>query len=311
MFMFIRSLVAIKRMLLLTAAAFLSMFLMAGCGSKPAGPPAPAGGGENEITIATSFYPMYIMTLNIAKDIPGVNIVNMTRPVTGCLHDYQLTTEDLKNLEKASILVINGAGMESFMEKLLIQLPEIKVIEASRGIPLIKSEVGEENPHVWVSITHAIQEVKNITEQLIALDPVHADKYYSNSADYVAKLEALRTRMHQELSQINNRDIITFHEAFPYFAEEFGLNIVSVIEREPGSEPSASELADTIKTVKELKVKALFTEPQYPNKAAATIARETDAKVYVLDPAVSGLMEADSYLNIMEENLKTLLEVLN
>ena len=138
----------------------------------------------------------------------------------------------------------------------------------------------------------------------------NAAKYKENTSAYIEKLEAQRTKMHLALDPLKNRDIVTFHEAFPYFAQEFNLIIAGVIEREPGSAPSAQELAETIDQVKSLKVKALFAEPQYPAKSADTIATATGAKVYTLDPVVTGPMEADSYINIMDSNLKTLQEAL-
>ena len=263
------------------------------------------------LTIVTSFYPMHIATINITKDVPGVEVVNMSQPTTGCLHDYQFTPDDLKTLSEAQIFVINGAGMETFMDKVVSQLPALKVVEASRGIPLING-YGEEgaNPHLWVSISNAIQQEKNIGQQLATLDPEHATQYNANTTTYVGKLEELRARMRQTLDGVEKRDIITFHEAFPYFAKEFNLNIAAVIEREPGSEPSAAELADTIAIVKQSGINALFVEPQYPARAAKTIANETGAKVLILDPVVSGPMEADAYLNIMEGNMKTLQEAM-
>lgn len=265
----------------------------------------------HKLTIVTSFYPMYIATINIAKDIPGTAVVNMTKPQTGCLHDYQLTPEDIKTLESAQVFVVNGAGMEVFLSKVVSQLPDLRIVEASKGIELIKG-AGEEgdNPHVWVSITLNIQQVRNISEALCAIDPGNAEKYRSNAGEYIKKLEAEKAKMHEVLDKVENRNIITFHEAFPYFAQEFNLNIAAVIEREPGSEPSAGELADTIKIVKEAKVKALFAEPQYPTKAADTIARETGARVYTLDPGVTGPYDPDAYLSIMDENLKVLGEAL-
>jgi len=246
------------------------------------------------LSIATSFYPMYIATINIAKDVPDVKVFNITQPTTGCLHDYQLRPGDLKIISEAKVLVINGAGMESFIDKVLQQQPNLKIVEASKGIPLIKGNGGEgDNPHVWVSISNAIQQVKNIGQQLAEIDPDHAAQYSLNTTVYVDKLEALRVKMHQSLDGAKKKDIITFHEAFPYFALEFNLNIIAVIEREPGN------------------VKALFAEPQYPGKAADTIARETGAKVFTLDPVVTGLMEPDAYLKTMESNMKVLVEALN
>jgi len=264
-----------------------------------------------KVKIITSFYPMYISTLNITKDIPDVEVVNMTKPQTGCLHDYQITPEDIKTLETAKVFVVNGAGMESFMDEIIKQQSNLKIVEASKGIELIKNESdGEENPHLWVSISNAIKQVRNIAEQLAVIDSKNAEKYKVNADLYISKLEKEKDKMHSILDGMKNRDIITFHEAFPYFAKEFNLNIIGIIEREPGSEPSAGELAATIEKVKTLKVKALFAEPQYSAKAVETIARETGAKVYALDPAVTGEMNADGYINIMDKNLEVLQKAL-
>ena len=266
----------------------------------------------NALSIVTSFYPIYIFTRNIVRDTPGVSVVNMTEPQTGCLHDYQLSPSDMKTLEKAQIFVINGAGMESFLEKVIKQMPKLKIIEASKGLELIKENEDEVNPHVWVGISGAIREVRNIGEQLAGYDPANAANYRANTEEYVKKLERQKEKMHNELKGIKSRDIVTFHEAFPYFAKEFDLNTIAVIEREPGSEPGAGELSDTIKKVREANVKALFAEPQYPAKAAETIARETGAKVYVLDPVVTGpkVADPDAYIKAMDQNLKTLIEAL-
>ncbi|MDS1029368.1 metal ABC transporter substrate-binding protein [Bacillota bacterium LX-D] len=292
-------------------AAVLLVILMVsilttGCGKEN----AQVSSDHPKKTIVTSFYPMYIMALNITEGVSDVEVVNLTKPITGCLHDYQLTPQDVKTLENSKIFIVNGAGMESFLDEVIKQLPNLKIIEASKNIPLIKNQDGSTNPHVWVSISNYIQEVKNIEEQLAVQDPDNQEKYQSNTEKYVQKLEALRSKMHRELKSVAGRDIITFHEAFPYFAREFGLKIGAVIEREPGSEPSAKEIAETIKLVKKKNIQALFAEPQYPDSAAQTIARETQAKVYILDPSVTGDQSADSYLRIMEENLRTLKEAL-
>ena len=266
------------------------------------------GGGEGKgPKIVASFYPMYIMARNVADKVPGVTVSNMTTATTGCLHDYTVTTNDMKKLAGAQIFVANGAGMESFLDKVVAQYPGIKVIQTSDGIPLIKGGGDEgDNPHVWVSISNAIAQVKNLGKALAKYDPAHEQVYEKNAAAYIAKLETLRQKMHRALAPYKGASIITFHEAFPYFAREFGLKIAAVVEREPGSEPSAKELADTIKLIRGHKAKALFSEPQYPSSAADAIARETGLKVYVLDPAVTGPYDNNAYINIMERNLGVL-----
>ena len=246
-----------------SAAKILSLLLLVlsvalvGCGSgtKTADQPADKKAAE-PFRIVTSFYPMYVAAINITDGIDGVEVHNMTKPQTGCLHDYQLMTEDMKTLENADAFIINGAGMEDFMDKVTEQQKKLKVINASRGIELIHDEEGD-NPHVWLSVTDAIQQVRNIADQLKEADPAHADAYEKNAAAYIEKLTALKTEMHAALDNVPHKDIVTFHEAFPYFAKEFNFNIIGVIEREPGTEPTPTELQETIEQVNALPSKAL------------------------------------------------------
>ena len=267
--------------------------------------------GQNQKRILASFYPMYIMALNVAKDVPGVTVTNLTPPLTGCLHDYTLTTQDMKKFVDADIFVANGAGMESFLDKVATQYPRLKIAKLSEGITLIKGAGDEgDNPHVWVSISNEIIQVKNLCKALQMFDPAHTEIYQKNTDEYVSQLESLRQKMHTTLDPYKGKKIVTFHEAFPYFAQEFGLEIAAVVEREPGSEPSAKELAKTIDLVRRSGIKALFAEPQYPALAAEAIARETGTKVYILDPAVTGPQQPDAYIRTMEANLATLQEAL-
>jgi zinc transport system substrate-binding protein len=166
-----------------------------------------------------------------------------------------------------------------------------------------------------VGISGAIGQVENIASGLAKADPDHAEAYRKNAADYVAKLDALRREMHAALDGLKSRDILTFHEAFPYFASEFNLNIVGVIEREPGAAPNAKELAETIELVRRQKVHALFAEPQYPSSSAKVIERETGVPVSILDPVVTGSREPDkandAYLTAMRKNLGVLRKALS
>lgn len=266
---------------------------------------------SDKLKIVTSFYPIYIETLNIAGNVEGVEVVNLTPPQTGCLHDYQLTTEDMKTLETADIFVVNGLGMESFMDKVISARKDLKIIDASKTEDIYLLKDGDEiNPHVWMSITYAMAQVREINRQLCELDPAHAEKYKMNALEYLNKLSDLRDEMHLALDNLPNKDIITFHEAFPYFASEFKFNIVGVIEREPGTEPTPQELKETIEKVNSLPVKIIFIEPQYSPKAADTIANETGAIISVLDPVVTGENKPDDYLNKMLINTTTLVTAL-
>lgn len=298
-----------KKVYFLFAMFILACSIIAGCGGSNGGQSAEKKDGVN---IVTSFYPMYVATLNITNGVEGVTITNMTEPQTGCLHDYQLSTADMTKLEKADVFIINGAGMESFMEKVTSQQKNLKIIDASKDIPLLEED-GEQNPHVWLSVTNEIQQVKNITAQLKEADPKNADAYQKNADSYIAKLEALKAEMHAAIDPLSNKDIITFHEAFPYFAKEFSLNIISVVEREPGTEPTPVELKEIIEQVNGLPTKVLFTEPQYSPSAAEAISRETGAKIYSLDPVVTGEATPsaiNAYIDAMKKNTDTLVEAL-
>lgn len=277
---------------------------------------------DGQKVIVTSFYPMYILTQNVAAGIDGVTVQNMAEQNVGCLHDYQLQTRDMVTLEGADALVINGGGMEQFMDKVMTLREDLPVIDASEGIEMLPSvsehdhddhddhdHEGEVlNAHVWLDPSLAMVQVRNIAEGLANADPDHADAYRSNAEAYILKLEQLKAEIAEQLVPYAGREIITFHEAFTYFAEAFGLHVAGVIATEPGEEPSTRDIADTCDLVNTLGIRTLFVEPQYPQKAAQTIARETGASIYTLDPCVSGDGSMESYENIMRENARVLTE---
>ena len=290
----------------LSLALILLTFALVGCGSEKK--------DDANLKIVTSFYPIYLDTINITRGVGGVEVVNLTPPQTGCLHDYQLTPEDMKTLETADIFIVNGLGMESFLDKVIEARPNLKIIDASDSPEIVPiMEDGVPNPHVWMSITYSIAQVKNISSKLCELDPERAEKYKRHTLDYVDELTTLRDELHISLTMLPNKEIVTFHEAFPYFAKEFGLKVAAIIEREPGTEPTPQELAETIEKINSLPVKVIFTEPQYSSKAAETIARETGAKIFELDPIVTGEAKPENlldYVNRMLNNTMSLAKAL-
>ena len=284
----------------LSLALIILTFALVGCGGEKK--------DDGKLKIVTSFYPIYLETMNITRGVSGVEVVNMTPPQTGCLHDYQLTPEDMKLLETADIFVVNGLGMESFLDKVIEARPNLKIINASDTPEIVPiMEDGQPNPHVWLSITYAIAQVKNISSKLCELDPEHVDTYKRHTLDYVDELTTLRDEIHLSLTMLPNKEIVTFHEAFPYLAAEFGLKVAAVIEREPGTEPTPQELAEMIEKINSLPVKIIFTEPQYSSKAAETIARETGAQIFELDPIVTGEAKPENLMDYVERMLNNVI----
>jgi len=300
--------------LLLVLILLLCVFATA-CGRENTAGETGAGVHDNdsEVKIVTSFYPVYLTAINITKDIPGVTVTNMTEPQTGCLHDYTLSTRDLKVLENADIFIINGGNMESFLEKVTRQMPDLKIVDSSEGMDfIVDEETGKPNPHVWVSISGLIEQTRIMSDKLSAYDSSNAEKYRQNAEEYIKKLEALKDKMHRELDGLKNRSIVTFHEAFPYFAKEFNLEIKAVLVHEHDEGMDAGKLAKTVDIIKKEGIKALFVEPQYKEDIAETVARETGAEIFTLDPIVTGEADGDTdaYIRRMEANLEVLKEAL-
>lgn len=269
----------------------------------------PAALADSQPLVVTSFYPIYGMAVNLLKEVP-VTVQNLAAPQVGCLHDYTLSTQDMRTLHEARVFLINGAGMEGFLAQVADQFPELKQVVASEGITLMD----EGNPHLWLDAQAAIWMTKNLAQGLAEAFPEHAEKIMANQADYQQRLETLDEELKAGISDLPRRDIVTFHEAFPYFAKAYGLNVAAVVNREPGDALSPAQLAQLITDMKDLGVPPLFIEPQYPELAAQTLSRETGAKVYTLDPIVTGPLDENAltaYEEGMRRNMKTLQEALS
>jgi zinc transport system substrate-binding protein len=281
-------------------------FWSAGCALTATTGQIATTASRQELRVVTSFLPIYIFTANLVSGIDGVSLENMAAPDAGCLHDYQLLPKDMILLEKADVFIINGAGMEGFLAEVAQDRRDLPIITASDGISFLSGAGGEVNSHVWLSVPLAIREVQQISLGLQKLDPVHAAQYKANEQSYAARLEQLNQRIKSGLSGLPQQEIITFHEAFSYFAAEYGLTVAAVITREPGSEPTAAELASTINLIRTHKIAVLFAEPQYPATIAETICNETGARLYMLDPVVTGTAAADTYEKVMDQNLQVI-----
>ena len=276
---------------------------------------------ETKFNIVTSFYPMYIATLNITDGIDNVSVKNLTSDMGGCIHDYVLSTTELVTLAKADTLVINGAGMEGFMDKVISNFDSIDIIDSSVGIDVMHNECAEEhhedaghsheiNTHIFVSIKNYIKQVQNICDRLSEIDSINADRYEQNTALYIDKLQKLEQEAESTMATINNRNIVTFHSTFDYFAKDYALNVIGTIENEHGKTPSAGEVAELVDKIKQNNAKAIFVEPDYNIKIVDALAKETGIKVYTLNPVTSGTNDKDEYVNIMRENLNVLKEAL-
>ena len=261
------------------------------------------------VNIVTSFYTTYVFTKNITKDVPNVNVENMSDNHSGCLHDYHLDTKDMKKIENADVFVINGAGFESFLEK-VYEKEDLYLTDASEDLDLIQSKYEDKpNEHTWLSISNAILQVDKIATKLTEIDKDNADKYIENKDLYIERLKQLRNELRESLYDVNKDiKIVTTHDAFAYFANDFDIEITDVIEREEGQSPTQKEMKAIIDNIKENDVCGIFIEPDYSNKLAQTIANESNVKVYTLDSITSGDGNIYDYENKMKQNIETIRE---
>ena len=257
---------------------------------------------EQTLTVVTSFYPMYIAALNVIGDTDVVHLQNLSEPQTGCLHDFQLTPEDMKLLSKADVFIINGGGIESFMKDVAKSYPDLTIIEASEGIDLLEDE-GEENAHAWMSVATYEEQVNHIAEGLAAADEKHASDYQKHADAYVVKLDALKERQQKVAEKIKGQSVILFHEAYDYVADDYGLDVAYVLDLDEERQVSAGEVADVLAAVRDDQVKYILAEELYGKSMGDTVEKETDAKVIYLDALNRGDYDADSYIKGMSANI--------
>ena len=294
----------------LAALLALLLFLAGGCAAA-----------DGEITVMATFYPVYVLAENVLAGVDGVRLVSMTPPATGCLHDYQLLTSDMRALAGAKALICNGAGMESFLGDVTAQFPALTVVDCSRGVTLLREEEhgeeehgehdhGEYNAHIWLDPKNAAQMTENIRSALAELLPGQADRINANAAAYTERLAALDAELAAGIAALPRKTIVTFHEAFPYFARAYGLEVAAVVALEPDEPLSPRMLAEVVDKVRAAGCPPLFSEPQYENAALQAVARETGAKVYELDPLVTGDGALTAYEDTQRKNLAVLRQAL-
>lgn len=282
---------------------------------------------DDDIRIVTSFYPVYVLTSNLTDQIQEIKVDSLTDFSAGCLHDYQLTTKDMKLLSGADVFIINGGGMEEYLEDVIKNYPDLTVINLSQGIEMLESmeHEGDVNPHVWLDPQLYMVQIENgrqgledyIRTSFLTNEKDNKeiiDKLTTNAASYKAKVQEIADEMDQllfkvkdmsESKNISNK-VVVFHDSFAYLANKAGLEVVYTLEIHDDTPLSASEIAEVVDIIKEENIPYLFTEDQHDDTISDRIKEETEAEVYIIDSAVTGNASKDSYLEAMRKNIDTL-----
>lgn len=266
---------------------------------------------EHTLTILTTIPPLYSFTKNVAGDLAHVE--NLL-PRGAEPHAFAFGPADIKKVSKAQIVIINGLGLETWMDKLLMSAgdngigrgQELFIVDTSSGIDPINGD-----PHIWLSPARAVAQVKNIRDALSRFDRANAETYSRNASSYISRLQSLHNEIAAAIESLSNRDFVSFHPAFTYFASDYGLNQAAVVKDSPDIESSPSRIASVIKTIKEKNIKAIFSEAGSSHKILTSIANDLSLDVYELDPLEQGSLSPGWYEERMRENLRVLKEALS
>ncbi|EJF90563.1 metal ABC transporter substrate-binding protein [Bartonella tamiae] len=276
-----------------------------------------------EIKVVTSFS----ILADLAKNVGGerVEIISLVGP-DGDAHSYEPKPTDAQNIKNADVILVNGLNLEGFMTRLIkASGTDAPVIELSKGIVPIKNENddhhhhhdhGEFDPHAWQSVVNAEIYVKNVTESFCTVDVEGCDTYKNNAQEYTKKMKLLDKKIRSEISQIpdDKKTIITSHDAFGYFAQEYGLIFLAPQGVSTESEATASSVAKLITQIKADKASALFIENISNKRLIEQIAKETGLKIsgQLYSDALSSVSgPASTYINMMEHNLNTIITAIH
>lgn len=303
-----------KKKYLFVTCMLLAIFLASAIFTKIYVSLESGGEDEEKLHIVTSFYPVYIAAKNVVEGSDGVTLENLSEPQTGCMHDYQLTPQDMILLSNADLFLVNGGGIENFLEEVGEAYPNLTIVK-------IMGEEEAENPHGWMDTRKYAEMVGNIADAVSNADQDHDEFYHNQAESYCVKIEELTSQareIREEFLERNKQQgesrgnsLVIFHEAYEYLAEEVGMEVVYCLDLDEERQVSAGEMADMMEEIEKNQVSAVFAEELYGKKTGDIVEKETDCKVYYLDTLVRGNYdEADSYLQGMQKNLDTIRAIL-
>jgi len=307
-----------KRKLL---SLLLTLCLLAGC----SGGASQSQAEQSELTILATTYPVYLMASAVTEGVDGVKVDRLNTGDVSCLHDYTLSVNDMKKIEQADVIAVNGVGLEEFMEDALAA-SDAAVIDCSQGVELLENlshhhddhdhshdghDHGHFDPHYWMDPKNAMEMVYNLAKGLSDLDSGNAEQYQSNAAGGASLLGAWDSLAGDTLTEARTYvdgfqlpGLITFHDGFQYFAHAYDLPLLEAIEEEAGSEASAQEILEITRLVNEHSIPVIFTEVNGSDATANAIARETGCQVAQLSMCMDGPDgQLSNYLDALMGNM--------
>ena len=291
---------------------------------------------EDELQVYVSFYPLYETTQAVIGQKADVKILT---PTNVDPHDFDPSVKVIQEMKTADLIILNGGGFESWISNMEFESGQL--LDSSNGISFLKTESvdhheiteeeheeheeheeNEENeeheehevvsdPHIWLNPNLVKIQVKNIAERLSKIDPENSKSYNENASQYIEKLELLDLQIREELSSCSKKDFITYHNAFSYFSNEYGLTQHTITKGvHDHSQPTAKSIEGIIDLAKKLDIKVIFTEDTSDIRISQVIADEIGADVLILSPIATQDKENKNYFERMQENASSLKEAL-
>lgn len=274
-------------------------WVVAACGSPSQDQSAP---GKLSIVASSTVF------ADLVTQVAGSTAaVSSLVPKGGDVHTFDPRPSDIEKLAGARLVVMNGLGLDDWLARYVTASGAADATVLTLGVDLpgvdyLRGEDGATNPHLWMDVANARRYVDRIRDSLSAIDPAHATTFADNAAHYDRELEALDTTIRADLASIpaERRQIIAFHDAFPYFAAAYGLKVVGTVVSSPGQDPSAANMARLVDVIRDQHVRAIFTEAQFSPKLVRQIGDETGATVEgdLYDDTL-GDPPVDSYLGML------------
>jgi len=263
-----------------TLIALVALAALGCSGGEPAAT-EPAGGRLQVVTTTTVF-------ADLVAQVGGARVdVASLVPKGGVVETFDPTPTDVRRIVEADLVVTNGLGLDGWVTGLVrdsgTAAPVVELAPNLQGVTYLADAEGSggPNPHLWLNVGYARKYVARISDALAGIDPDRASEYAHAAAAYDARLAALDEEVRAAIASVpaERRRVVSFHEAFPYFAAAYGLEVVGTIVATPGQDPSAGEVSDLVTAIREARVTAIFSEAQFSDDLVRTLAEETGVAV--------------------------------
>ena len=235
---------------------------------------------------------------DLVQQVGGSRVtVSTLVPNSADPHTYEPPPIQIAKLSKAKLVVMNGLSLEAGLEKIIQEnaSSSATVLQLAAGLPTL-----QDNPHLWLDVQNGMTYVERIRDSLASVDPAGADVYRANADAYLAELRTVDTEVTAAVDSIppERRKLVTFHDAYPYLAHRYGLQIVGFVVESPGKEPSARQVSDLANAIRDQKVPAVFKEPQFSARVLDLAASDAGVQVCVL------------YSDALDNNVKTYVDLM-